>query len=231
LQCNPFDEDTNFTNQLLQMLSSGCGDIAIATDGGSKDELGTYGIVAEIIDDQNFQCKSGGLVAFEDNQSFMAELVAVHRAVSALHTATRTVGWQGQVCWLIDCKGVLDLLLDNGSADRFLCVESISKKREELIAMGVVINTHWVPSHGKQKADYIPPSCLGDVRARALNEAADQQATDARLLVSQTIAHETMISWLQSRDRAKEWQYCALKYASQVGRMYLRHLLGENCRP
>ena len=196
-------------------------EFVVATDGGSKHQAGSFGIVFADTNSIMNSRSIGGSLRNEDQGSFAAEAWAVFQAMSALQVFFAEHEWTGNILWLLDCHAVLSLLLqDSLSFTFFARHHAVRQILQQLNRRGITFDFCWVPSHGKDVPGWSPPVSLSQRDAQRINAEADQAASRALALVQQSARAD----WFEKRHAALTWQNKALVFAKKVGRRYLAHL-------
>eukprot|EP00929_Paragymnodinium_shiwhaense_P114301 TRINITY_DN8264_c0_g1_i1.p1 TRINITY_DN8264_c0_g1~~TRINITY_DN8264_c0_g1_i1.p1 ORF type:complete len:1339 (+),score=203.71 TRINITY_DN8264_c0_g1_i1:1133-5149(+) len=212
--------DIDTTRAWKSILAAAGQKVYLATDGGYASELATYGISIADANDIDGVLKVGGVIALHEHTSFSGECWAAYQAVRSLEFALAETRWEGDICWVLDCKGVIDMMEVDDSTDRFAWHDNLMRRIRRIRELGVRLQWCWVPSHGKHVEGWHPPPGEDEATLRAMNAAADTAATEARERTDHTALHR----WCLHKDACLQWQRQALAAAVKIGREYAEHL-------
>ena len=147
--------------------------IYVATDGGSKDDVGAFGVVVSNAD-LPFASGDGS----EDQSPFKQELNAILYTVKGMSQAAKR-GAKGSVCILTDCQAaILAVHAMDGHTACPCLVRDIRQLLQQASHASIKHTWIWVPSHGKSPK-WTPPSGHCANHLRALNAYADEVAANA----------------------------------------------------
>ena len=191
----------------------------VSTDGGSKDEVGSFAIhFAE----QSYGAGTG----HEDQSAFRQELNAVLFLSRGMQNAARN-GARGQVYIVCDCQAAISAIATSEvTAACPRLVQEIQLNLRHANIYGVSASFIWVPSHNKQP-NWQPAGGHDGRWLRQLNARTDAQCTETlnrRLQGSlrqrwQAIAHSAMI-----------WEYNVIHAAAKAAERLHQHFQSVGAR-
>ncbi|CAE7715253.1 unnamed protein product [Symbiodinium sp. CCMP2592] len=180
--------------EVLQACLTAEGEVLLATDGSVVDTVSAWAVV---LDDDRGTFSMG--VEAEDQSPHRAEAEGMLAVVRALHRCTAA----GRVHLLADCQSAMATLHGCGSTQVFsrhaLQLQAEMRDRIEILWW-------WVPSHGKlANHQWRCPPC-GEMKARALNAAADRAARTRAVMRAQGSDRQRCV---RLREDALKWEKTA----------------------
>ena len=158
----------DFAESLSQQLSQVLREdrpLYVSTDGGSKDDVGSFAIFFE-----GFSFGAGA--GHEDQSAFRQELNAILFLSRSLKSAASN-GARGQVFVICDCQAAIAAVMtQKASATCARLVQEIQQNLQHASILGVPASFIWVPSHNKNP-NWRPEGDLDGSFLRQLNERAD----------------------------------------------------------
>lgn len=163
----------------------------------------------------------------DDTSAYAAEAWAVHRAVSALHTAVHAAlpveAERRRTAYvLLDCRSLLTTILRREPPLAYYePVEEVRGYVEGCRSRGTDVVWGWAPSHGRQVTGWNPPFGMREDRLRGVNAAADAAARAARDRIAGTARRAT---WTRQRAELGAWAGRALCLAAEVQPCFEHHV-------
>lgn len=190
----------------------------IATDGGSKHGHAAWAIATN---DGDTTGDTLGL----NCTPYRAELEAARMAIKAVSTRFErdlTEDKGRQICIIMDCQSVIDILTEASIQGE--CATLIDELRGGLHRIrkaGGHPHLCWVPSHDKKtKKPLVYPNGITEKQARELNARADAAAT--RTLKARAGSQRT--AHFCAEEAATTWSRDALELATRVKERYIAYL-------
>ncbi|CAE7211986.1 unnamed protein product [Symbiodinium sp. CCMP2592] len=192
--------------------------VVAATDGSSEANIGAYGFILHGTEVQ-VACGSSD----EDQGSFKMELLSLEilfRVVLACRTAALL-----DLHVLCDCESAITALRSSPEAGGALplLVREVAAFRNALVSQGTQVHLHWIPSHGKISARWIPWEGAHPDLQSALNDQVDKLVSrkcKSRLHGSRREAFQLML------QRHCAWEYKAVQASAEAARRLHAALMG-----
>ena len=192
--------------------------IYVATDGGSKDDVGAFGVVVTN-SDLSFASGDGS----EDQSPFKQELNAILYAAKGMTQAAKR-GARGHVYLLTDCQAaILAVQTIDGHTACPCLVRDIRLLLQQASQAGTEHTWIWVPSHGKSPKWTPPPGHCAD-HLRALNAHADVAAANA---LSRRLQGSLRQKWHELADAATQWEYQTIHVAAKAAERLHSHFMQQ----
>ncbi|CAE7036308.1 unnamed protein product [Symbiodinium sp. CCMP2592] len=191
-------------------------DLFVATDGSSKDGVGSSGIAVQHPD--SVAAFGDGL---EDQSPYRMEVLALALALEAIDIARRApkVRWR-RVYLVVDCQAAIRAIQGEQGFDYALLLDTIRRYIKKFRDGKLEVEFVWTPSHGKQPT-WAPHGGLCATQLRALNEAADK-AAQASMERRWTGSHRR--AYAQRARHAQQWETQALKAIATIAKAYRDYL-------
>ena len=202
-------------SQALQASSP----LYVSTDGGSKDEVGSFAI--------HFAEHSYGAgTGHEDQSAFRQELNAVFFLSRGLQSAARN-GARGPVFIVCDCQAVISAIeAPELTAACPRLVQDIQLNLRQASIYGVSSSFVWVPSHNKQP-NWRPEGGHNGGWLRQLNARADAQCTET---LNRRLQGSLRQRWHANAHTAMIWEYNVIHAAAKAAERLHQHFKNVGAR-
>ncbi|CAE7036303.1 unnamed protein product [Symbiodinium sp. CCMP2592] len=158
-------------------------DLYLATDGSSKDGVGSSGVAIQHPDTVGDFLPPGGvcIATIEKDQTpYRMEVQAIALALEAVIAVIQasspgSLVQRRRLVLVVDCQAAIRAIQSNNGFDYALLLDTIRGYLKKLRDGQLEVMFIWTPSHDK-KLGWTPPLGLSAARLRALNEAADKAA-------------------------------------------------------
>ena len=176
----------------------------VATDGGSKDDVGSFAI--------HFEGQSHGAgTGHEDQSAFRQELNALLFLSRSLRMVADN-GIRGQVFVICDCQSAISAI--EASTTKSACprlVQEIKQNLQHACIAHLFISFIWVPSHQKH-VTWRPAGGHDAALLRHLNDRADAHCTEVLMRRLQGSLRQR---WHVLAANATKWEYHAIHAAAK----------------
>ena len=205
----------DFAESLSQQLSQVLHEdrpLYVSTDGGSKDDVGSFAIFFE-----GFSFGAGA--GHEDQSAFRQGLNAILFLSRSLKSAASN-GARGQVFVICDCQAAIAAVMtQKASATCARLVQEIQLNLQHANILGVPASFIWVPSHNKNP-NWRPEGDLDGSFLRQLNERADAYCSE---VLSRRLQGSLRQRWHVVAHNAMTWEYNAIHAAAKAAERLREH--------
>ena len=196
---------------LSRSLRKGC-PMYVATDGGSKDDVGSFAI--------HFEGQSHGAgTGHEDQSAFRQELNAILFLSRSLRIIADN-GVHGQVFLVCDCHAAITAI--EAPEPKSVCprlVQEIKSNLQHACVSQLTVSFIWVPSHNKQ-AKWCPPKGHDAAYLRHINDCADAHCTE---VLTRRLQGSLRQRWHAIARNAMRWEYNVIHAAAKAAERLHQH--------
>ena len=205
----------DFTETLTLQLSQALDEnrsLYVSTDGGSKDDVGSFAIHFE---ERSFGAGTG----HEDQSAFRQELNALLFLSRGLKGAARS-GARRQVFVICDCQAAISAIQAHEvSATCPRLIQEIKLNIGHAQIAGITTTFIWVPSHGK-KPNWSPAGGHEGQKLRELNERVDAHCTE---VLNRRLQGSLRQRWHAVAHHAMVWEYKVIHASAKAAERLHEH--------